>query len=114
MKAEVAKGTALFFLLSGCLSVRTQTQKVAPQERGIAVIIFPKDAARRNRRPGPEGVRTELKRKEGALKVPLGTYHLSFPARSTQEGHMVSKGEAVVDSVGNKLENASSVGFRVR
>lgn len=36
----------------------------------------------------------------------------AFPARSTQEGHLVSK--AVEELAGSDLENPSSVGFRVR
>lgn len=110
MKAEAAKGTALPFLLSGCLSVRTQTQKFAPQEGGMAVTIFRNDAARRNRRPGPEGVRTGRKRKEG--RSMCRKKRTAFPARSTQEGHLVSK--AVEELAGSDLENPSSVGFRVR
>lgn len=90
--------------LSGCLSVRMQTEKTAHPQAGVAVVVYADDAARRAGQPSPAGVLSELERREqgrwqpvfrslaprwAVTGLPPGTYRVRFPARLDETGRVV-------------------------
>ncbi|MGC8916356.1 MAG: Ig-like domain-containing protein [Thermoanaerobaculum sp.] len=90
--------------LSGCLSVRTRSEKGPQAEAAVAVVLFSDDAGRKAGRTGPEGVLSELERREhgrwqpvfrslaarwAVTGLPPGTYRLRFPARLDERGNVV-------------------------
>ncbi len=95
----------LTLALSGCLSVRaTGSHPVSGGGGGVAVQVFPDDAALRAKQPGPNGVLGELDRRDGdrwetvfrslnptwtVAGLPAGTYRLRFPARLDDAGNVV-------------------------
>ncbi|MCX7896168.1 MAG: hypothetical protein N2447_09510, partial [Thermoanaerobaculum sp.] len=90
--------------LTGCFSVRTQSQKAAAGEGGVALVVYADDAGRRAGRPGPEVVLSELERREGGrwqpvfrslssrwavTGLPPGAYRVRFPVRLDAAGNLV-------------------------
>lgn len=110
MKPFAARFFAVFLTLelSGCLSVQTRSQKVGQAEAGITVVVFADDTARRAAQPGPQGVLSELERREHGRwhpvfrslaprwtvsGLPPGAYRLRFPARLDDTGKVVALSE---------------------
>jgi len=95
--------------LSSCLSVRPAGEReVEGRGGGVAVAVFPDDAARRAGTVGPGGVVGELQRRTGTrwetvfrslepawavAGLPAGTYRVRFPARLDDAGHVVRLGD---------------------
>ena len=95
----------LVLLQSGCLSVQA-TRSAGPPgpDGGVSVRVYADDSARRARRPGPQGIFSELDRKEqgrwvprfrsidpswAVAGLPAGAYRLRFPARLDEGGNVV-------------------------
>ncbi|MEW6338478.1 MAG: Ig-like domain-containing protein [Acidobacteriota bacterium] len=96
-------------ILSGCVSVRqTGSRPADGAGGGVAVRVFPDDAARKAGAPGPSGVLGELERREGGGWRPVfrsldpswtvaglapGTYRVRFPAMLDESGNVVRMDE---------------------
>lgn len=105
MTSGWVRGLAAFLAveLTGCFSLHTQSRRVEEEEAGVAVVVYADDGARRAGRPGPEGVFSQLERREGgrwqpvfrslasrwAVRLPAGTYRLRFPVRLLEDGRVV-------------------------
>ena len=94
----------LTLAISGCVTVQTSdTRAASGPGGGVAVEVFPDDAARKAARPGPAGVLGELERNEQGAWVPVfrslnpawtvarlppGAYRIRFPARLDDAGNV--------------------------